>query len=503
MGGGEDPTRLRARRRAATSATAVRPTPTTTIPLRGRPGCGRRSTQSSTARSRSGPLPTPSAAPSSGRDSAGPMTARHRLVRVPASSANLGPGYDVLAAALTLHLELEVEETGEFSIDAAGLDVPLDRTNLCVRAFESLRPADGIAFRITSEIPLAGGLGSSAAAIVAGLLAADHLYELALEPADVLARASEIEGHPDNVAAAMLGGFVLCSSDAAGIPVATRLDVPQGIEAVVVVPRGERVPTAKAREAIPDEVAHADAVANVAAASELVLGIERSDLGLIARGLADRLHQAQRAHLYPRSMEVVEAASDVGSHRAPRSPARARPCSCGASGRTPARSWTRSASASTMSTSRASPSAPRARTYPGSDGRLIVLALLAELLPLDRVEQLGPVDRVGGLGRLDRVDRVGGLGVLRRLRRLGGIDAFAPRAGLRCSPRRAPSRCSASATPGPRRSAPECWRSLQRPPGSRHGARGASPTRAGRAGAGSRPSPSRRPCASPRRPRRG
>jgi homoserine kinase len=241
------------------------------------------------------------------------MTARRRLVRVPASSANLGPGYDVLAAALTMHLELEVEETGEFSVEAGGLDVPLDRTNLCVRAFESLRPAGDIAFRISSEIPLAGGLGSSAAAIVAGLLAADHLYELALEPADVLTRASEIEGHPDNVAAAMLGGFVLCSADGAGVPVATRLEVPQGIEAVVVIPRGERVATARAREAIPAEVPHADAVVNVAAAAELVLGIERSDLGLIGRGLTDRLHQDHRAHLYPRSMAVVEAASDLGS----------------------------------------------------------------------------------------------------------------------------------------------------------------------------------------------
>ena len=92
----------------------------------------------------------------------------------------------MLAAALAMHLELEVEEVGSFSVKAEGLDVPLDRSNLCVRAFEVLRPADGIAFRIKSEIPLAAGLGSSAAAIVAGLLAADHLYELAHEPQDVL-----------------------------------------------------------------------------------------------------------------------------------------------------------------------------------------------------------------------------------------------------------------------------------------------------------------------------
>ncbi|CAN5497541.1 homoserine kinase [soil metagenome] len=240
------------------------------------------------------------------------MTDRRRLVRVPASSANLGPGYDVLAAALTLHLELEVVETGAFEVDAGGLAVPTDRGNLCVRAFESLHPADGITFRIKSEIPLAGGLGSSAAAIVAGLLAADHLYELALEPGDVLDRATAIEGHPDNVAAALLGGFVVCSPEGEGVS-ATRLEVPQGVEAVVVVPAGERVPTAVARKAIPEAVAHGDAVANVAAAAELVLGIERSDLALIARGLGDRLHQPHRAHLYPLSMEVVQSAVELGA----------------------------------------------------------------------------------------------------------------------------------------------------------------------------------------------
>jgi homoserine kinase len=240
------------------------------------------------------------------------MTARRRLVRVPASSANLGPGYDVLAAALTLSLELEVEETGEFSVEAEGLDVPLDRSNLLVRAFERLHPADGIAFRIRSGIPLSAGLGSSAAAIVAGLLAADHLYELALDTDEVLAHAAEIEGHPDNVAAALLGGFVLCSAGNEGI-VATRLDPPQGVEGVVVIPRGEEVPTSEARAAIPAEVPHPDAVANVAAAAELVLGIERSDLTLIGRGLADRLHQPHRAPLYARSMELVREAPGLGA----------------------------------------------------------------------------------------------------------------------------------------------------------------------------------------------
>jgi homoserine kinase len=236
------------------------------------------------------------------------MTARRRLVKVPASSANLGPGYDVLAAALALHLELEVEETGSFSVEADGLGVPVDRSNLCVRAFEALRPADGIAFRIRSEIPLAAGLGSSAAAIVAGLLAADHLYELAQEPEDVLVRAAELEGHPDNVAAALYGGFVICPGD--GDPV--RFDPAPGLEGVVAIPPHE-VPTAEARAALPDEVPLTEAVHNVGHASLLLLGLAKDDFSLISRGLADRLHQPRRQHLYPRSMELVERATELGA----------------------------------------------------------------------------------------------------------------------------------------------------------------------------------------------
>src|SRR3954451_21320436 len=103
---------------------------------------------------------------------------RRRIVRVPASSANLGPGYDCLAAALSLHLDLEVEETGDFAVETNLERVPLDRSNLCVQAFEKLHPADGLTFRINSGIPVSSGLGSSAAAIVAGLMAADHIYDL-------------------------------------------------------------------------------------------------------------------------------------------------------------------------------------------------------------------------------------------------------------------------------------------------------------------------------------
>jgi homoserine kinase len=240
------------------------------------------------------------------------VTTRHRLIRVPASSANLGPGYDVLAAAVSLFLELEVEETGEFSFDTGGLDVSTDRDNLIVRAFESLHSADCIAFRLRTEIPLARGLGSSAAAIVAGLFAADHLFELGLSKEEFLTRATELEGHPDNVAAAIYGGFVICGAGKGGTPSAVRFDSPNGLEGIAAIP-AEEVSTERAREAIPTEVPLADAVANVSAASRLVLGLQTADLDLVAAGLADRIHQPRRRDLYPRSMELVDGAKEIGA----------------------------------------------------------------------------------------------------------------------------------------------------------------------------------------------
>src|ERR1700704_2842823 len=152
---------------------------------------------------------------------------RRRLVRVPASSANLGPGFDSFAAALALHTEIEVVETGRFAV-VTDLPIARDRRNLVVRGFERLHAPDAFEFRIRSAIPLSGGLGTSAAAYLGGLMAADHLFEL---DADLLALASELEGHPDNVAGALGGGFVIGADG-----VATRLEAPTGLEAIIVVP---------------------------------------------------------------------------------------------------------------------------------------------------------------------------------------------------------------------------------------------------------------------------
>jgi homoserine kinase len=208
-----------------------------------------------------------------------------------------------MAAALTLMLELEVEETGEFAVQT-DLHVAKGRENLCVRAFERLHPADGFTFRINSRIPLSGGLGSSAAAIVAGLMAADHLFEL---DADLLAHASALEGHPDNVAATLHGGFVICADGRA-----TRFDPPTGLEALAVVPE-QAVNTRAARAALAEQVPRADAVFNIAHGALLTLGLARGDWDLLARGLHDRLHQSQRASLFPRSFELASRARELGA----------------------------------------------------------------------------------------------------------------------------------------------------------------------------------------------
>jgi len=228
---------------------------------------------------------------------------RRRLVRVPASSANLGPGFDTFAAAVGIHMTLEVEETGRFAVET-DLQIARDRRNLAVRGFARLHPPDsGMSEAIRNAKP-SGGLGSSAAAYVSGLLAADHLFEL---DSDLLALATELEGHPDNVAAALQGGFVVCADGRA-----VRFEPPTGLEAVLVVPHAA-VRTKQARAALPAEVPMGDAVFNVSHAALLMLGLARADWDLVAAGLDDRLHQPRREHLYPRSMELVRAAPGLGA----------------------------------------------------------------------------------------------------------------------------------------------------------------------------------------------
>jgi len=184
-----------------------------------------------------------------------------------------------------------------------------------LRSFEGAGLVEGAVWRCVVQPPMPWSLrftisltevepGARAAAIVAGLAAADHMFEL---DAPLFDHARVLEGHPDNVAAALYGGFVVCGPDA---PV--RIDPAEGLEGVIALPP-DAVATARARAALPPEVPLADATFNVAHASMLMLGLARSDFSLIARGLADRIHQPRRAALYPRSMELLERAESIGA----------------------------------------------------------------------------------------------------------------------------------------------------------------------------------------------
>lgn len=229
-------------------------------------------------------------------------------VRVPASSANLGPGFDVLAVALDLWLELECVPAGQFSF-TTDLPVPADATNIAVEAFARIGDPGRVAFTMRSEIPLSGGLGSSAAARVAGVLAAllmggEELRD-AREPA--LAIAADLEGHADNAAAAVLGGVSVELPDGA-----LTLPVPRSLSFVVVAPY-EPVSTTRARALLPQRVPLRDAAFNVGQAVALAAGLASRDLELIARGLGDRLHQPHREPLYPRSIELIAQAKTMGA----------------------------------------------------------------------------------------------------------------------------------------------------------------------------------------------
>lgn len=246
-------------------------------------------------------------------------------VEVPASSANLGVGFDALAMALELTLRVEVETLpgGMSELQVAGEGagrLGLNDANRFVaglrRGLAALDAADpDMAWRIemVNEVPLGRGLGSSAAAVVGGLLCAGGLAGRELGRERLLRLAVEIEGHPDNVAAALLGGFVVVAGGAAdGEWQVVRLDPPPGLRAVVFVPERE-LPTSRMRAALPDSVPRADAVHNLGRAALLVGAIARGDLSLLAAMCDDRLHEPYRALIYPEFPALARAALGAGA----------------------------------------------------------------------------------------------------------------------------------------------------------------------------------------------
>jgi homoserine kinase len=251
----------------------------------------------------------------------GPGPARLRVV-VPATSANLGAGFDAVAIALDLSnvVELKVAEPGSLVIEIAGEgadDLPRDRENRFVVALErGLRAAGrpehgGWHVRMENRIPLGRGLGSSAAASVAGAAAADLLASGALGPAGILAVATELEGHPDNAAAAIHGGFVVVAGDSTE-PATVRFDPPGSLRAILFIPE-RRLATSEMRAVLPSTVPRLDAVHNVGRAALGVAAFATGRLELLDAATDDRLHEPYRAAVFPALPVLVAAARAAGA----------------------------------------------------------------------------------------------------------------------------------------------------------------------------------------------
>jgi homoserine kinase len=240
-------------------------------------------------------------------------------VRVPASSANLGVGFDCLALALDMHLAVSVRvidgPESTLAVEGEGsARLALGESNRFVAGFragwqpgESGQSAPPIAITMVNEIPLGRGLGSSAAATVAGLLAAQELAGADYGDDRLIAMAAQIEGHPDNAAAALLGGFVLFSGGRA-----TSFEPPAGLRAVLFVPERE-LATSDMRAVLPASVALADAVANAGGVGAVVAAFAGGDLSLLSAMSGDRLHEPYRAKVYPELPPMKAAAIGAGA----------------------------------------------------------------------------------------------------------------------------------------------------------------------------------------------
>lgn len=246
---------------------------------------------------------------------------RRVAVRVPATSANLGPGFDTLGLALSVYDELEVDalEPGRLEIEVSGTgadDVPRDASHLVVRAiayaYEAVgRPLPGLRLRAHNTIPHGRGLGSSGAAVVSGILAAKGLLEgeVDLGPDALLRLATELEGHPDNVAPALFGGLTIAWTDESG-PQHKKLLVHRGVSPIVFVPEFT-MSTSVARSLQPAQFSREDAVFNVSRSALLIAALTQSPELLMA-ATEDKLHQSYRAAAMPETDGLVRALRRAG-----------------------------------------------------------------------------------------------------------------------------------------------------------------------------------------------
>jgi len=234
-------------------------------------------------------------------------------VRVPASSANLGPGFDALGLALCLYLDCRFRVSPKLEIRVSGRDaemIPLGAENLIwetvQKVAEDVRGSvPPIELEIENQIPIGKGLGSSAAALTAGVVIANHLLGLGWKPLRILDEAARIEGHPDNVAACVLGSIVASAIDSGGVARAVRIDLPGRFRVAAVVP-DFIVPTSEARAVLPETYSKRDTVFNVQRAALLIAALAMGAKSAFPAALEDRLHQPYRLRLVPGLEQILK-----------------------------------------------------------------------------------------------------------------------------------------------------------------------------------------------------
>lgn len=240
------------------------------------------------------------------------------IVKVPATSANLGPGFDALGLALNLWNETEFVPAGSFSLYIEGEGskrLASNEKNLIYRSFQKVyervnRQIPPLGIRCINRIPLASGLGSSAAAILTGILAANSMLGSVLTADELLGLGTEIDGHPDNIAPALLGGLVV-STRQAGSVISRKLPI-MPVHITVVLPEFN-FPTKRARAVLPKQVSLNDAVHNVSRAVLVTEAFRTGDLLLLGQAMSDALHQPYRLPLIPGAQTAMEAAKKAGA----------------------------------------------------------------------------------------------------------------------------------------------------------------------------------------------